>query len=779
MSSTVKVTYNPINETNTFTSGDIVSGQVTLEVAKDYEIESLSIKFKGKAEVLWSERHGQTTVVYHSKDKYFSIKHYFIRDKVHKGDDNQTLLRSQNGDTYSNVVAPGCHVYPFTFQIPFQDMPSSFKGSAGKIVYLLEARLSRSMRMDKKDSTKINFVTKKDMISDPALMAPQHESKDKKMKLFTSGTVAMDVSLEKTGFFQGEGMKVLACIQNNSSREIKPKYCVYRKHSFFAKGERRLSTKDILKEVGEPIPPSGNEYVVRVITIPQDAEPSILNCSIIKAEHRLRVYLDVKYALDPEIKFPIVILPASQVPAALAPPPAASGFGFEPFGNPNPPAWGTAPLQPAVAATPNLLDPPPPYGAYGMYPRLNDFGNKWQPLLARLLQTVDGCAWVSLVSASSELMALLDIFRFRRELKMTIKTFAVEYDAINSKNTFTSGDTVNGRIIVEVSKETKIQSLIFMAKGYAEVCWSEHYGQYVHIVYKSDEQYYDFKQHILREARQDGTEVIGKGRHVFPFSFKIPDRTMPASFKSCIGKVVHKLKAELKQSMRETKKAKTHFTFVSKADMDIPGLMEPQYGCQDKSVKVFGSGNVSVDVHTERMGYKQGNAVKVTAEIRNHSTRSVKPKFILYEKKSYFAQGRRKVNTKELHKEKSEAVASSSTETVTKVITIPKELPPSILNCSIIKLEYRLKIHLDVKCASDPEIKLPIVVLPASEVPAEKQLPASADFGFEAFGSPNQTSFSTTPQHQAAPQPEDPPPAYGAYAMYPSFPESGKYQSAL
>lgn len=33
---------------------------------------------------------------------------------------------------------------------------------------------------------------------------PQHESKDKKMKLFTSGTVAMDVDLEKTGFFQGE-----------------------------------------------------------------------------------------------------------------------------------------------------------------------------------------------------------------------------------------------------------------------------------------------------------------------------------------------------------------------------------------------------------------------------------------------------------------------------------------------------------------------------------------------------------------------------------------------
>lgn len=323
---------------------------------------------------MWTERHGQTTVVYHSKDKYFSLKHYFIKDKNVKDDDN-VLLLTNNGEIYSSVVAPGCHVYPFNFQIPIQEMPSSFTGCVGKIVYSLEAKLSRSMRIAKKDSTKINFVSRADLSSDPGLMTPQHECKDKKMKLFTSGTVAMDVNLEKTGFFQGEGLKVVACIENNSSREIKPKYCVYRKHSFFAQGKRRVSTKDLLKEVGEVIPPSANENVTRVIAIPHDAEPSILNCSNIKVEYRLRVYLDVKYASDPEIKFPIVILPALQVPA-MAPPPAASGFGFEPFGNTNPPAWGVVPPQPPAASQP--LDPPPPYGAYGMYPPVTDYGSKHQ-----------------------------------------------------------------------------------------------------------------------------------------------------------------------------------------------------------------------------------------------------------------------------------------------------------------------------------------------------------------------------------------------------------------
>ncbi|KAM4576932.1 arrestin domain-containing protein 3-like [Odontesthes bonariensis] len=353
---------------------------------------------------------------------------------------------------------------------------------------------------------------------------------------------------------------------------------------------------------------------------------------------------------------------------------------------------------------------------------------------------------------------------------MTINNFEIEYDAINSKNTFTNGDTINGRIIVETSKETKIQSLVFIAKGKAHVCWHENYGENQHYVYWANEKYYDVKHHILRESREDGTEVIGKGRHVFPFSFKIPDRKMPSTFRTSIGQIVHKVKAELKQSMKLTKTAKAHFTFASKADTDIPALMEPQHVCKDKSI-AFGSGNVSLDAHTKKQGYKQGEALRVTVAINNRSSRSVKPKFELYEKKSYFAMGRRKVNTQKILKDKAEMIHEHSGKTtVTKVINIPTELPPSILNCSIIKLEYRVKICLNIKYASDPEVKLPIVILPEFS----HRRPASASFGFEGFGESVEPTWSTTPQMLA------PPPPYEACAMYPSPPSgNGNYKSAL
>ncbi|XP_054867065.1 arrestin domain-containing protein 3-like isoform X2 [Amphiprion ocellaris] len=349
MSSNVKsflVGFNPINESNTFTSGDMITGQTTLELSQECKIDSLCIKLKGKAEVQWTESYGKTVVTYHKKEKYFSVKHFIIQE----GQGN-------------NTIGQGFHVYPFSFQIPTQELPSSFHGKFGKILYTLEANLSRSMRIDSKAKAEFTLIHKGN--PDPMLMISQQGNTDKKMKLFNSGTVGMDVNIERMGFHQGEGIKVVASIQNRSSREIRPKYCLYRKYSYFAKGKRKVDTKDILKEQGEAIPPSAGLTVTKIITVPPTTPASILNCSIIK------VYLDVKYASDPEIKFPIVILPALEGPQevhSLANP----AYGFDAFPNSSMPGR-TSLLQNPTASGPFA---PSPISVSGMYLSSTDFDRK-------------------------------------------------------------------------------------------------------------------------------------------------------------------------------------------------------------------------------------------------------------------------------------------------------------------------------------------------------------------------------------------------------------------
>ncbi|XP_051924645.1 arrestin domain-containing protein 3-like [Hippocampus zosterae] len=287
------VEYNLTHRSNVFSSGDYITGRVAFEVTKDCKIDSLWVKMKGKAKVRWFEHYGKTVVVYKNKEKYFSIKTFIFQDGYG-----------------NNLVTRGSHTYPFTFQIPQLNLPSSFKGSHGKIKYTLEANLRRSMRTDCKAKTHFRVINKRH--SDMFLTSPQQGITEKKMNFFSSGTVQMEVNIEKTGFFQGEGIKVVAYILNRSSRGIRPKYCLYKKYSYFASSKRRVETKNIIKEVGESIPPSAGHSVTRIISIPPTTCPSILNCNIIKAEYRLKVYLDVKYALDPEIKFPIVVLPSLQ-----------------------------------------------------------------------------------------------------------------------------------------------------------------------------------------------------------------------------------------------------------------------------------------------------------------------------------------------------------------------------------------------------------------------------------------------------------------------------------
>ncbi|XP_061527779.1 arrestin domain-containing protein 3-like [Phycodurus eques] len=137
---------------------------------------------------------------------------------------------------------------------------------------------------------------------------------------------------------------------------------------------------------------------------------------------------------------------------------------------------------------------------------------------------------------------------------MPIKNFSIEYDSINSKNIFTNGDTITGRIIVEASKETLIQSLTFIGKGRAKVSWYEYYSQYDHRFYWSDEEYYEIKQCILRH----GKESVGKGRNVFPFSFMVPNRnlSMIAPIKNSQSLVLEVLRWMFTQKGWDTNKVK-------------------------------------------------------------------------------------------------------------------------------------------------------------------------------------------------------------------------------
>ncbi|XP_074494354.1 arrestin domain-containing protein 3-like isoform X1 [Sebastes fasciatus] len=322
------LTYDALNEHGTFSEGDTLTGKVTLALLKETSVESLFVKAKGDAEVRWTKKSGDHTHTYSDHRRYFKLKQFLIP-----------------ANTKETVLPRGVHVYKFSFNIPTGSLPSSFKGSHGKIVYKLEAKLSRSWRMDRTLEQELRFVSYPNLHS---LKSRQVGSTKKEMGLFSKGHANMEVIVEKSGYAPGEIMVIVAKINNSSSSEMTPKFSLIQDVVFRANGNTKHESHVIQKVVDPCIKAQWQKDIRCAMQIPRDQRPSIQNCEIISVEYHLKAYLDISFAFDPEIIFPVVIIPPDLEPGAAAGPYPAGAVGGPSNSDFSPPAVsvGRYPVSP-------------------------------------------------------------------------------------------------------------------------------------------------------------------------------------------------------------------------------------------------------------------------------------------------------------------------------------------------------------------------------------------------------------------------------------------------
>uniref|UniRef100_A0A3Q2QEU3 Arrestin domain-containing protein 3 n=1 Tax=Fundulus heteroclitus TaxID=8078 RepID=A0A3Q2QEU3_FUNHE len=305
------------NYENIFSEGDVVTGQVTLSLSKETKVKKLFVKAKGDADVRWTRQRDDRTKTYHAHRRYFKLKQHLIPED-------------------SEGRRSGCSI---------QNMPSSFRGIHGSIVYKLEAKLSRSWRMDSTADKELTFVSKS-FSNFNTLLVP--DSTEKETGIFSKGQVHIDATVNKTAFTPG-----IAKVNNATSRNMTPKFKLIRTIEFLANGDSKNEEYSVQKVVDKVIKPHTKHEVRCELQVPTDEMPSIENCDIISVFHQLKVYLDISFAFDPEIIFPLVIahpMFRDRVSGNLGPYPV-EGFGG-----------------------PTNSDFPPPAVAGGLYPSLPSCG---------------------------------------------------------------------------------------------------------------------------------------------------------------------------------------------------------------------------------------------------------------------------------------------------------------------------------------------------------------------------------------------------------------------
>ncbi|XP_013867965.1 arrestin domain-containing protein 3 [Austrofundulus limnaeus] len=297
-----------------FSEGDIIAGMVSFNLKKDTKVKRVFVKAKGDAHVHWTEGSGDDEKSYSAHRRYFKEKVFLVAE-------------SENG----NVLPKGINQFKFSLTIPQGSMPSSFKGVHGRIVYMLQAKISRKWRWTSTVTKEIDFFSKS-IRNINRTVTPQSGLVNKKVGVFSKGDVHLSASVNRDVCSPGGTISAFAKICNSSSKSMKPKFSVVQRTVYRAEGSTNTSSNVLFKSVGDTIGPNSEATATCNIEIPTSVIYSIDNCDIISVDHLVKVYLDISFRFDPEVVFPLLMVPPNWTfPCEEAGPYPAGAFGGQSY----------------------------------------------------------------------------------------------------------------------------------------------------------------------------------------------------------------------------------------------------------------------------------------------------------------------------------------------------------------------------------------------------------------------------------------------------------------
>ncbi|KAG8454533.1 hypothetical protein GDO86_000958 [Hymenochirus boettgeri] len=297
-----------------------------------------------------------------------------------------------------------------------------------------------------------------------------------------------------------------------------------------------------------------------------------------------------------------------------------------------------------------------------------------------------------------------------------VRKFEVILDSPDqdSPPVFSSGVTVTGNVLLDLVAATKVESLKLHAGGYAKVHWTESRSAGSSTAYtqnySEEVEYFNLRETIMH-TDNGALTVLPAGRHEFPFSFQLPE-TLVTSFEGKHGSVRYWVKAKLHRPWSTVKKVKKEFTVIEPIDINTPDLLAPQAGSKEKIAHAWycNLGQVSVTAKIDRKGYTPGEVIPIFAEIDNCTTRTVVPKAAIIQSQTFIARGTIKQKKSVVATMAGDAVPAGRRESWHgRALKIPP-LGPSIMECRIIRVEYCLKVCVEIPGSSKLLLELPLVI---------------------------------------------------------------------
>lgn len=303
-----------------------------------------------------------------------------------------------------------------------------------------------------------------------------------------------------------------------------------------------------------------------------------------------------------------------------------------------------------------------------------------------------------------------------------ITNFSLSLNTLNDSGTFSEGDTVSGKVSLELTQSIKILSLSVKATGDVDTKWKElvsgelswtfsrlqvsvlpGYAFGYTQTFRRHERMFKEKEVVISEQSKT---TLPPGLHEFPFSIQVPSNPMPSSFRSTYGSVVYNLEATLRQRVKKARKVQQEISFRSKSVLmpSSPGKS------QTKRHKVHGS-DTQMELSVDRKVYSPGNEILVTAKIRNNSKMDLEPIFILKRMEVYRSRYHKKIEVNCLQTVFKDVVKSGSQRNEACVMQVPADAALTVDHSEVLSVHFSVQMSLDALPAF-MEDELPVVIVP-------------------------------------------------------------------
>lgn len=351
-----------------------------------------------------------------------------------------------------------------------------------------------------------------------------------------------------------------------------------------------------------------------------------------------------------------------------------------------------------------------------------------------------------------------------------VKCFEIVFN--DNKTVYYPGQRVSGKVVVDLESDMKMRAVRVYMRGLAKVHWTEsrsttsRLGTIYTEHYNAEIEYF-FKRQELFGSMADSGEVrtyvwLPQGHHEFNFSFQLPSGGISTSFEGKYGSVRYWLKAEIDKPWSFNHNTKRAFTVISPIDINRLEYQAPVENNAEKMLCCWclTSGPVSINARTDRRGYCPGESIAITADFENYSSRPVIPHATLYQTQTFLAGGKQRARRyKFTILTGLQIQPGRRANWDAQLLKIPA-VSPSILNCCLIKVDYTVRITLQIPGSYNLSLDLPIVI---GTVPFRARPLHFPPIDMQALHEASVTYMTPAPAYreQATPPPPfDPPPTY-------------------